>query len=135
VTHLLDTNTCVYYLRAPKGSRIARRLAASRPYEIGLCSVVKAELLYGAERSQQAQKNREQLDQFFAPFPSLPFDDRAAAVYGAMRVQLERHGTPIGPHDLLIASIALSHRVILVTHNVSEFSRVPGLQIEDWQEG
>jgi len=63
---------------------------------------------------------------------SLPFDDAAALVYGEIRSTLEKAGTPIGPNDLMIASIARTHGVILVTHNLKEFSRVPGLELEDW---
>ncbi|MBC8873351.1 MAG: type II toxin-antitoxin system VapC family toxin [Planctomycetes bacterium] len=133
MNYLLDTNVCVSYLRGKDSTKIEARLAAALPGEVALCSVVKAELLFGAERSQQPQKNRLQLEQFFAAFPSFPFDDPAAAIYGAIRTNLETQGTPIGPNDLMIASIALVRSLTLVTHNVSEFSRVPGLQIEDWQ--
>ena len=95
--------------------------------------MVKAELLYGAARSQQPERNHAQLQGFFSGFPSLSFDDRAAATYGTLRATLETSGTPIGPNDLMIAAIALASGLILVTHNAAEFSRVPGLQIADWQ--
>lgn len=72
------------------------------------------------------------VDAFFEPFECLPFDSRAADVYGGVRADLERGGRPIGPNDLLIAATALAHDVILVTHDVSEFERVPGLGVEDW---
>jgi len=64
---------------------------------------------------------------------SLPFDDSAAEEYGKLRAHLATVGTPIGPNDLMIAAIALAHRLIVVTHNTVEFSRVPGLLVEDWQ--
>ena len=70
---------------------------------------------------------------FFAPYQSLPFDDECAAQYGILRAYLAKLGTPIGHNDLLNAVIALTHNLILVTHNVSEFARVPGLVIEDWE--
>ena len=95
--------------------------------------MVKAELLYGAARSQQPERNQAQLQRFFSGFPSLSFDDQAAAAYGTLRAALEASGTPIGPNDLMIAAIALASGLVLVTHNTAEFSRVPGLQIEDWQ--
>jgi tRNA(fMet)-specific endonuclease VapC len=66
-------------------------------------------------------------------FVSLPFDDRAAEEYGTVRAHLAALGTPIGPNDLMIASIALANKLTLVTHNTVEFSRVPGLKVEDWQ--
>ena len=64
---------------------------------------------------------------------SLPFDDSAAEEYGRIRAHLANLGTPIGPNDLLIAAIALANKITLVSHNTAEFSRVPGLILEDWQ--
>jgi len=130
--YLLDTNTCIELLRQPD-SEIARRLLQTDPAEITLCAVVKAELLYGAERSQHRDANLKLLEEFFAQFISLPFDDNAAEAYGRIRAQLAAAGAVIGPNDLMIASIALAHNLVLVTHNTREFSRVEGLQIEDWE--
>jgi len=79
--------------------------------------------------AQSLAKQREFLDRFI----SLPFDDRAAEFYGQIRARLTAQGLPIGPNDLMIASIVLSNQLILVTHNIREFSRVDGLQIEDWE--
>lgn len=110
---------------APAGHAIAG--------DVVLCAVVKAELIFGALRSNLPGQNLAKLDVFFAAFQSLPFDDLAAREYGAMRNSLERAGTPIGPNDLMIASIAVSQRLTLVSHNTREFGRIPGLQIEDWQ--
>jgi tRNA(fMet)-specific endonuclease VapC len=98
-----------------------------------LCSVVKAELVYGAHRSRQTEQNLKRLDHFFSAFRSLPFDDQAAIVYGRIRALLADAGRLIGPNDLLIAAIALANHAILVTHNTSEFSQVPDLKLEDWQ--
>lgn len=70
---------------------------------------------------------------FFSQFESLPFDDVALEQYGNIRVQLEEKGTPIGPHDLMIAAIAKAWNLILVTHNIAEFDRVKGLHIENWR--
>ena len=67
------------------------------------------------------------------PFACLPFDGRAADAYGSIRADLEREGRPIGPNDLLIAATALAHSLTLVTHNTSEFNRVPGLSLVDWE--
>ena len=131
--YLLDTNVCVSYLRGTDRERLETRLSAINFGDIALCSVVKAELLYGAARSQQPEQNHAQLQRFFSGFPSLSFDDDAAAAYGTLRAALETSGTPIGPNDLMIAAIALASGLVLVTHNSAEFSRVPGLQVEDWQ--
>ncbi len=95
---------------------------------------MKAELLYGARKSQQVAKNLRNLRNFFAPIMSLSFDDDCSEEYGKVRADLERAGTPIGANDLMIASIARHHDLILVTNNVSEFSQVVGLPVEDWEE-
>ena len=108
-------------------------MAALVPGDIAVCSVVKAELRYGAERGENPAKNHERLRIFFAALPSLPFDDAASEVYGRVRARLAAQGVPIGPNDLMIASIAVANDLVLVTRNVSEFRRVPGLRIEDWQ--
>nr|VFJ69099.1 MAG: tRNA(fMet)-specific endonuclease VapC [Candidatus Kentron sp. FM]VFJ69856.1 MAG: tRNA(fMet)-specific endonuclease VapC [Candidatus Kentron sp. FM]VFK17786.1 MAG: tRNA(fMet)-specific endonuclease VapC [Candidatus Kentron sp. FM] len=132
--YLIDTNVCIAYLRGKNSGNITARLVMAGPGEVALCSVVKAELLYGAEHSANPDGNRARLQRFFASIPtSLPFDDAAADAYGGIRAQLEARGTPIGPNDLMIAAIGLSRGLMLVTHNTSEFRRVPGLRIEDWQ--
>lgn len=101
---------------------------------MALCSVVKAELFYGARRSQHIAQNLEKLRVFMEPLPSLPFDDAAAEQYGLIRADLAAAGRPIGANDLLIAAIARSHDAVVVTRNLSEFSRVVGLRVENWQE-
>jgi tRNA(fMet)-specific endonuclease VapC len=133
VSHLLDTNTCIDYLRKGPTSKVASKLAAAPSGSVFLCSVVVAELLYGAWRSANPGAIRIQVLTFCAPFPSLPFDHRAAEEYGRVRAHLDSLGTPIGPNDLMIAAIALANGLTLVTHNTTEFSRVPGLPLEDWQ--
>lgn len=130
--YLLDANACIVHLRG-KDPNVTNRLATAGPGDVALCSVVKAELLYGAERSASPSRSRANLQRFFASLPSLPFDDSAADVYGKIRAELATRGTPIGPNDLMIAATALSSGLILVTHNTTEFSRVLGLQYEDWQ--
>jgi tRNA(fMet)-specific endonuclease VapC len=129
---LLDTNFCVQYLRG-KNVLARQRLAARSTHEVRLCSVVLSELYVGALQSADPAKNRSDVDQFAAPFTSLPFDDASADVYARIRHYLENQGTPIGPYDLQIASITLANGSTLVTHNTSEFSRVPGLLLEDWE--
>jgi len=130
---MLDTNSCVDHLRRGHASNITARLAAASAGSVVLCSVVVAELLYGAHRSARQQQTLGQVHVFCRQFQSLPFDDFAADEYGRIRAYLAGSGTMIGPNDLLIASIALANGLILVTHNTSEFGRVPGLKLEDWQ--
>jgi tRNA(fMet)-specific endonuclease VapC len=133
VKYLLDTNTCVEFLRHGAGSRVAARLAAVGPGDAALCAVVVAELLFGALRSRDVAKNLAEVRAFTAGFQSLAFDDTAAERYADVRADLEAKGTPIGPNDLLIAAIAAARGLTLVTHNAAEFGRVVGLSLEDWQ--
>ncbi|MDG4554105.1 MAG: type II toxin-antitoxin system VapC family toxin [Candidatus Competibacter sp.] len=130
--YLLDTNVCVRYL-AGRSLALRARLEATPPEELAVCSVVKAELRYGAYKSQRTEATLLAQDILLGQLRSLPFDDVAAEVYGRIRAALERAGTPIGANDLLIAAIVLANRLILVTHNTAEFSRVPGLAVEDWE--
>jgi tRNA(fMet)-specific endonuclease VapC len=130
--YLLDTNVCIRYLNG-QSDKIRQKLSMKNPEEIVLCSVVKAELIYGAEKSGNPIRNLQRLSLFVKPFISLPFDDKSAEIYGQIRNRLEQAGKPIGPNDLMIASIAITNNVILVTHNTSEFGRVDNLHIEDWE--
>lgn len=99
-----------------------------------LCSVVKAELLFGVAKSENPEGRLKKIKTFVDRFASLPFDDSAAASYAEIRADLEKRGLPIGPNDLQIVSIAVANQLVLVTHNVREFGRVKGLEIEDWEE-
>ena len=112
-----------------------RRIQQESPADIVLCSVVVGELIYGAERSGPTHRvnNLGRVQQLRRQFLSLPFEDLAAEEYGKLRAHLAGLGTPIGPNDLMIAAIALANGLTLVTNNTSEFSRVPGLALEDWQ--
>lgn len=130
--HLLDTDSCVGYLRNRPPILVQRILAAPRA-SLRLCSVVKAELYYGALISRQPQANLAKIQAFVQPIISLPFDDAAAEHYGRIKADLAAKGTLIGPNDLLIAAIALAHNLTLVTHNTREFGRVAGLAVVDWQ--
>jgi len=130
VIFLLDTNVCVHLLNA-RHPTILEHFRSHGPADIALCSVVKAELLAGARRSQRVEANLQLLKAFFAPLQSLPFDDTCAEHYGQIRADLLAQGTPIGPLDTLIAAIARAHDATLITHNTSEFGRVPALKLED----
>ena len=132
MTYLLDTNVCINYLNGRAGI-VRQRMESLLPSEVVLCSVVKAELFYGAMKSANPPLTLARQEPFISQFLSLPFDDAAAEEYGRLRAFLAKQGLPIGPNDLLIAATALANNVTLVTHNISEFERVPGLQIEDWQ--
>jgi len=128
----LDTNTCIRYLNR-RSDAIRNKLPTIPARDIVVCSVVRAELAYGAAKSQTPAASAAKQQRFLRPYATLPFDDAASHEYGRIRAALEAAGTPIGPYDLQIAAIALVHGLIVVTHNVGEFGRVPGLQIEDWE--
>ncbi|MCX6582192.1 MAG: type II toxin-antitoxin system VapC family toxin [Candidatus Aminicenantes bacterium] len=131
--YLLDTNVCIQFLNR-KSRPLIEKLSSIDPDEILLCAVVKAELLYGAFKSNNPLKVLKIQGEFFSGFKSLDFDDKSANVFGKIRSNLEKKGKIIGPYDLLIASIAIANNVTLVTHNTREFSRVEGLDYEDWEE-
>jgi tRNA(fMet)-specific endonuclease VapC len=130
--YLLDTNVCVRYLNG-ESEILNRRLQAKNLEDIVVCSIVKMELFYGAMRSNNPDASWRKHKKFLEVFISLPFDDIAAFIAGRVWFQLTSLGTPIGANDLLIASITLAHDLTLVTHNISEFCRVEGLRIEDWE--
>ncbi len=130
---LLDTNVCIKILNGSSEAVVAR-MHGRDPAEITLSAVVRAELVYGARKSRHVAANLRLVEGFCEPFVCLPVDDRTADVYGGIRADLERLGRPIGPNDLMIASTALAHSLTLVTHNLSEFTRVPGLRVDDWED-
>jgi tRNA(fMet)-specific endonuclease VapC len=131
VSYLLDTNICVAFLNQ-KDAGLRRHFQKTDSDDVKLCSIVKAELLYGARNGTRVEANLATLARFFDLFESLTFDDAAAEHYGLLRVHLRRAGTPIGANDLLIASIALAADSTLVTRNQDEFHRVPGLRVQTW---
>ena len=127
---LLDTNICIYIINA-KPPTVLARFKQYRLGDIGLCSVVAAELAFGVAKSGSA-RNRQALEKFLAPLTILPFDEAAVWTYGDLRADLERRGTPIGSLDTMIAAHALSRQALLITNNLREFSKVPGLQLDNW---
>jgi len=127
---LLDTNICITIINA-KPAAVLERFKHYRLGEIGLCSVVAAELAFGVAKSGSA-RNRQALEMFLAPLTILPFDERASWAHGDLRAELERRGTPIGSLDTLIAAHALSLQAKLITNNIREFAQVPGLQVDNW---
>lgn len=129
--YLLDTNICIALIRK-KPEELIKRLTSHKPGDIGISTISVAELVHGAQKSNQTEQNMIALDQFLLPLEVADFDQSAAVVYGHVRSYLETRGTLIGSMDMLIAAQALSLEVILVTNNVREFKRVPNLEIEDW---
>ena len=131
---ILDSNIISYYLRGDP--QIVPRVQALAPAEVGVPAIVEYELRYGLLRlPQEAAKPRlAALMQLLQPMQRLPFDSDCAAHAARIRAELEAAGTPIGPHDTLIAATALRYQATLVTRNVREFSRVSGLEWLNWHE-
>jgi len=129
--YYLDSNICVYFLKGLYPS-IMENIQNINPNNIKIPSIVKAELLYGAEKSQQKAKNLSNINRFFEPFEIIPFDDDCSIVYSKIRSSMELKGTIIGPNDYIIASTVLAKNGILVTNNTKEFERVKNLKIENW---
>ena len=129
---VLDSNTISYYFRGDP--QVVPRLQALRPADLGVPAIVEYELRYGLMRlpTTEAAPRLAALALFLMPLQVLPFDAECAAHAARIRAELEAVGTPIGPHDTLIAATALRHQATLVTRNVREFSRVPGLQWLNW---
>ena len=131
MTHFLDTNICIYHLNgsAPGLSAI---LEQTPPSSIGIPSMVAAELIFSAEKSVKREHNLKRIELFLSLYDIIPFESKAAQIYGAIRCNLERRGRIIGGNDLIIAATVLAHEGILVTNNTEEFSRINGLRLEDW---
>lgn len=131
---LLDTNTCSYVLRRQFG--LAERLQTLSPADLHVCAITLGEARAGAQKSPAAERLLGAWAFFLNPFEDriLPFDKEAANAYGDIRANLERHGKMIGDRDCMIAAIAQCHGLSVVTANVDEFGRVPGLAVEDWRE-
>ncbi len=127
----LDSNICVYFLNGLYPS-ILENLQNTNPDNIKIPSIVKAELLYGAEKSQHKAKNLAAVNRFLEPFEVTPFDDDCSIAYSKIRSAMELKGTIIGPNDYIIASTVLAKNGILVTNNTKEFKKVKNLKIENW---
>jgi tRNA(fMet)-specific endonuclease VapC len=128
--YLLDTNIVIYVLkRRPIEVLSIFNANASR---MAMSAVTLAELMHGAEKSQRMGESLLAIEDFCSRIEVLPYGTKAAQHYGAIRAALEKIGQPIGVNDLHIAGHARSEGLILVTNNVSEFERVPALEIENW---
>lgn len=128
---LLDTDICIYLIN-DRPEHLRQRFEQYALSDIGVSAITAAELRFGAAKSKAVEKNTVTLEYFMSPIEIIPFDSEAARVYGSLRAYLENSGTPIGPLDMLIAAHAMSCNLLLVTNNIREFSRIPGLQCETW---
>ena len=128
--YLLDTNVLSDLVRRPHGV-ITRRISLEGEDNVCTSIIVASELRFGARKRGSEQLTR-QLDLVLSAIQVMPFEAPADRLYGKIRVDLEKRGSPIGPNDMFIAAQALALDCTLVTRNVREFSRVPGLKVDDW---
>lgn len=132
IKFMLDTNICIYTIN--NKPTMVRDNFIKHHSQLCISSVTLMELIYGAEKSAAPEKNLEVLEGFVARLQVLPYDNAAAEHTGQLRAELAKLGQPIGPYDQMIAGHARSLGLIVVTNNLKEFNRVPGLRLLDWTE-
>jgi len=128
--YVLDTNTLIYYFKG-KG-KVAARLMQVPPRQVAISSITVYELEVGFAKINAPRMRRSQFEGFLSFVTVLPFERKEATAAAGIRADLERRGLPIGPLDNLIAGTAIAQQATLVTHNLSEFSRIAGLAMVDW---
>lgn len=128
--YLLDTNIVIYTMKN-RPQKVKTRFQEHQGW-MGISAVTLGELVFGAENSQKVERNLADIEAFASRVEVLPFNNKAAYHFGQIRATLYRMGQPIGAYDMMIAGQARAGGLILVTNNVKEFERVPGLLFEDW---
>jgi tRNA(fMet)-specific endonuclease VapC len=131
--YLLDTNICIYLIKKQPLS-VLEQFSKYSPKDVAISAITLFELQYGIEKSQYRQRSEDALAKFLLPLNLINFDRSSAVEAAIIRAQLEKKGMPIGPYDLLIAGLARSLDMILVTNNTKEFERIDGLHLENWIE-
>ena len=129
--YYLDTNICIFYIRG-KNIELRKKVDAIDTERIKIPVMVKGELLVGAEKSKWREKTLAETLAFLMPYEVVPFEDSMLKTYARIRAALELKGQKIGYNDTLIAATVMARNGILVTNNIGEFSRIDGLQCEDW---
>jgi tRNA(fMet)-specific endonuclease VapC len=130
IEYLLDTDTCIYWLKGRKP--VQKRLLAVGWSAVSICSITIAELYFGAYNSSKIQENLAVADQFISSISVFSLTNDALKHFGKLKAQLRQQGKSIADFDLLIASVAFSENLILVTNNIRHYERIPGLKIENW---
>lgn len=128
---LIDTNICIYIMNNHP-AEVVQKFRNVGVGNIGISSITVSELQYGVFKSKRIKENTRRLEEFLSPFEILLYGEDESKYYGKLRNQLEQQGNTIGPLDLSIAAHALSNKLILVTNNEKEFSRVKSLKVENW---
>ncbi len=131
--YLLDTNICIYLIKK-RPSEVLERFRQHSPQDAAISTITLSELQYGIEKSQYRQRSEDALAKFLLPLDLINLDRSSAIEAATIRAQLEKEGMPIGPYDLLIAGLARSRDMTLVTNNTQEFERIVGLHLENWVE-
>ena len=131
MNYYLDSNICIYFLKGIY-PLIKEKIVSTNPSTIKIPSIVKAELLYGAEKSQQKAKNLSTIKLFLEPFEIVPFDEECSIVYSKIRSAMELKGMMMGPNDIIIAATVLAKNGVLVTNNTNKFEKVKNLKLENW---
>jgi tRNA(fMet)-specific endonuclease VapC len=131
--YLLDTNICIYLIKK-RPSKVLERFRQHSPQDVAISMVTLFELEYGVEKSQYKQRSKDALAKFFLPLNLIDVDRPSAIEAAIIRAQFEKKGMPIGPYDLLIAGLARSRGMTLVTNNTKEFEKVANLHLENWVE-
>ena len=130
--YLLDTNICIFLIKN-KNQHLKKKIFNCKKEELFLSSITIAELEYGVSKSQFREKNRRALLNFCSDFTNIiDFTTEDTEIYGMIRAYLENKGILIGPFDTQIAAQSLARNLTVVTNNTREFSRIPGLRVEDW---
>jgi tRNA(fMet)-specific endonuclease VapC len=131
--YLLDTNICIYLIKK-RPTEVLERFRQHPPKDVAISTITLFELQYGIEKSQYRQRSEDALAKFLLPLDLVDLDHSAAIEAASIRAQLEKNGMPIGPYDLLIAGVARSQGMTLVTNNTREFERIAELRLENWVE-
>ena len=131
--YLLDTNICIYLIKK-RPLEVIERFREHPPRDVAISTITLFELQYGIEKSKYRQRSENALTKFLLPLNLIEFDRSSALEAAAIRAKLEKKGMVIGPYDMLIAGLAKSLDMILVTNNTKEFERIVGLNLENWIE-
>jgi tRNA(fMet)-specific endonuclease VapC len=132
--YMLDADVCIYAINKQPLSYFKRLEQLESKYTIAISSIVLSELQYGVANSKCKEKNQTRVNIFVSKLEVMDFSAKCALFYGELRASLKKKGIIIGGNDLLIASHALSEKAVLVTNNTSEFSRIKGLVLENWDK-
>ena len=130
---MLDTNICIRIIK-DRPERVCRKLSRVEVGEVAISSIVAAELWYGVAYSEKKRQNEAALKDFLEYVDVIAWPGEAGPVYGRIRADLKKRGSPIGGMDLLIAAHAVHLGALLVTENTEEFKRVPDLKIVNWTD-